>query len=183
MKRAGGGGGGGGGGPPAATSAPLAAIDQALFAGRAGGAGRLRGDREVCFHRHDGEHRRRRRNLGIEYLTVPLGIECDRRGVVSQGRRDQDVLVALPGGAGRGYGQIDLERDGGLRFRGKVLLRYAGFVRGFAQRAAACCGQERLELQLMLAIRRSVELRLDVSPERGGLQTLGDHPRETFRSS
>src|SRR2546425_6542484 len=156
MKRAGGGGGGGGGGPPAATSAPLAAIDQALFAGRAGGAGRLRGDREVCFHRHDGEHRRRRRNLGIEYLTVPLGIECDRRVVVSQGRRDQDVLVALPGGAVRGDGQIDLERDGGLRFRGKGLLRYAVFVRDFAPRAARVFGQEDLELQFVLAGTRGV---------------------------
>src|SRR5207245_773998 len=138
--------------------------------------------REVCFHRHDGEHRRRRGNLGIEYVTVPLGIEGDRRVVVRQGRRDQDVLVALPGAAVRGYGQIDLERDGGLRRRGKVLLRHAVFVRDFAQRAAAVCGQERLELQFVLAIRRSVKLRLEVRPERGVLQTLRDHPRQTFGS-
>src|SRR5207247_9852375 len=95
------GGRGGGGGsrePAAATSATLAAIDQALFAGGAGGAGRLWGDREVRLHRHDGEHRRRRRNLGIEHLTVPLGIERDRRVVVGQGRLAPAGRADLPGG-------------------------------------------------------------------------------------
>src|SRR5213594_2019675 len=83
MYKPGGGGGGGGGDPPPPLPPPSPqSIRHCSRAGRAGG-GRLWGDREVRLHRHDGEHRRRRRNLGIEHLTVPLGIERDRRVVVS----------------------------------------------------------------------------------------------------
>jgi len=138
--------------------------------------------RKIRLHRHDGEHRRRRRDLWIQHATVSVGVERDRRIVIFQSSRDQNVLIALPRCAVCGHGQVDLERDRVLRCPGNVFLGHVVFECNFAQPAAAVCSQECLELQLVLAIRRGVELCLEIGPERGVLQPLRDHARESFRS-
>ena len=75
----------------------------------------------------------------------------------------------------RGHGEVDLERDRRLdpaldRVLGRGVLR-----RDFPERPALVGGEEGLELQLVLAIGRGVELRLQIGPKRRVLEPFGEH--------
>src|SRR6266571_787392 len=80
---------------PDGPASPAAAIDHAFL--------HATGDaREIGLDGHDGQDRRDRRRLGIEHVATPIRIESDRRVVVGQCRRDEDVLVTGPGSTMRG---------------------------------------------------------------------------------
>ena len=149
------------------------AIDDAFHDAR-------RPNREVGFDRHEGQDGNGRGPLRVEHLAPAVGIERDRRIVVRHRGGDQHLLVAGPCRAMRGHGEVDLERDRRLdlaldRVLGRGVLR-----RDFPERPALVVGQEGLELQLVLAIGRDVELRLQIGPKRGVLEPFGEHLGERF---
>src|SRR6266571_787391 len=74
--------------------------------------------------------------------------------------------------------KIYLELDRRLRLLGDRLLTYAVLTRDLAQRMPAVRGEKGLELELVLAIRRRVELGFQVRAERGVPEPLRDDLRE-----
>src|SRR2546430_7323274 len=122
--------------------------------------------REVGLDRDERDHRGRGRPVWVEQDAVPLRVERHRDVVVAQGGCNEHVRVAGPGPPVRRHGEVELQRDRCQSLAVDLACRYAGVPRDLVAGVAPVRAEKALEVELVLAEWRRIELCLDVRTER-----------------
>jgi len=104
--------------------------------------------------------------IGAQHDPPALGVERDWCIVIAQGRRDQQIPFSLPSGPVLRHRQVQFEPRGCQRLCGNDRSPVSRKTSNFRRRRARAIHEVALELQLVLANSRAVEVLLEPHAKR-----------------